>query len=86
MAKDPNEVGQSGTARPASLLVTRAPAIIRTKVVQATKVANRWWDRLYGVVRDFRTRLLFDISGSGLPRQPARTIYQFYIPPVAAPV
>jgi hypothetical protein len=46
MAKEPKEVGQSGTASPASLLVTRAPATISRKVVKATKVANRWYGRL----------------------------------------
>jgi hypothetical protein len=55
MANLPNVVGQSGTASPASLLVTSAPAMIRIKVVQATKTANAWCDRLYGVVADFRT-------------------------------
>ena len=33
--QDPNEVGQSGTESPASLLVTSAPAMIRRKVAQA---------------------------------------------------
>ena len=37
--KLPNEVGQSGTESPASFEVTRAPAISRRKVENATKVA-----------------------------------------------
>src|SRR5580658_9342610 len=45
---DPNEVGQSGTDRPASLLVTKAPAMIRRKVHEARITARRWWPRLYG--------------------------------------
>jgi hypothetical protein len=40
---------------PASLLVTRAPAMMSTKVAQATKTAKRWCARLYGVARDFRS-------------------------------
>ena len=55
--KDPNDVGQSGMDRPASLLVTRAPATIRTNVAQATKTAKRWCARLYGVVSDFKCLL-----------------------------
>src|ERR1700758_3949907 len=51
---EPKVVGQSGTERPASLLVTRAPAIIRRKVAQAVKTAKRWCARLYGAARDFR--------------------------------
>jgi hypothetical protein len=39
MRKLPNEVGQSGTERPASLLVTSAPAMINRNVAQATKMA-----------------------------------------------
>ena len=39
--KDPNEVGQSGMESPASLLVTRAPAMMRTKVAHAVKTAKR---------------------------------------------
>jgi hypothetical protein len=39
--KEPNEVGQSGTDRPASLLVTRAPAMIKRKVQKARMTANR---------------------------------------------
>jgi hypothetical protein len=37
--KLPKEVGQSGTERPASLLVTSAPAMIKKKVQTATKIA-----------------------------------------------
>jgi hypothetical protein len=37
---EPKEVGQSGTDKPASLLVTSAPATIRMKVAQATKTAK----------------------------------------------
>jgi hypothetical protein len=37
--KLPKEVGQSGTERPASLLVTNAPAMIKRKVQIATKIA-----------------------------------------------
>ena len=33
--QEPNEVGQSGTDSPASLLVTSAPAMMRRKVQQA---------------------------------------------------
>src|SRR5208282_3903511 len=44
--KDPKEVGQSGMERPASLLVTSAPAMIRTNVAQAVKTAKRWCARL----------------------------------------
>jgi hypothetical protein len=51
--KDPKEVGQSGMERPASLLVTRAPAMMRTKVAQAVKTAKRWCARLYGVAGEF---------------------------------
>ena len=40
--KEPKEVGQSGMESPASLLVTSAPAMIRTKVAHAVKTANRW--------------------------------------------
>jgi len=36
----PNEVGQSGTDKPASLLVTKAPAVMTTKVVQAVNTAK----------------------------------------------
>ena len=51
---DPKEVGQSGMESPASLLVTRAPAMMRTKVAHAVKTAKRWCARLQGVARDFR--------------------------------
>jgi len=44
--KDPKEVGQSGMERPASLLVTRAPAMIKTNVALAVKTAKRWCARL----------------------------------------
>src|ERR1043165_3391470 len=37
----PFESGQSGVARPASWLVTNAPAMIRQNVAQATRMANR---------------------------------------------
>src|SRR5580700_9190373 len=53
--KDPKEVGQSGMERPASLLVTSAPAMMRTKVAHAVKTAKRWCARLYGVARNFRS-------------------------------
>jgi hypothetical protein len=36
----PKLVGQSGTERPASLLVTRAPAMMRIKVANAVKTAK----------------------------------------------
>jgi len=39
--KDPKEVGQSGTERPASLLVTSAPAMRTKNVNPATKIAKR---------------------------------------------
>jgi hypothetical protein len=51
-------VGQSGTERPASLLVTRAPAMMRRKVAPTTPTAKLWRARLYGVEMDFRGRLL----------------------------
>jgi len=38
---EPNDVGQSGTESPASLLVTSAPATMRTKVQQARITAKR---------------------------------------------
>ena len=38
---EPKEVGQSGTERPASLLVTSAPATIRRNVAQARITAKR---------------------------------------------
>jgi hypothetical protein len=66
--KDPKEVGQSGMERPASLLVTSAPAMMRTKVAHAVKTAKRWCARLYGVVRDFRS----NSSIVAPPEQPAR--------------
>src|SRR6185503_15606595 len=37
----PFESGQSDVARPASLLVTSAPAMIRKNVAQPTRMANR---------------------------------------------
>ena len=40
LVQDPNEVGQSGTESPASLLVTSAPAMIRRKVQQASTTAK----------------------------------------------
>ncbi len=51
-------MGQSGTDSPASLLVTRAPAMISRKTQHARKTAKRWWARLYGVARPFRNVLL----------------------------
>jgi len=51
--KDPKEVGQSGMESPASLLVTRAPAMIRTNVAHAVNTAKPWCARLYGVARGF---------------------------------
>jgi hypothetical protein len=36
----PKLVGQSGTERPASLLVTSAPAMMRIKVANAAKTAK----------------------------------------------
>jgi len=39
---EPNEVGQSGTERPASLLVTSAPAMMRKNVQQVSTTANLW--------------------------------------------
>src|SRR6185369_15720339 len=38
----PYEVGQSGTASPASWLVTDAPATIRSQVQRTWKQAKRW--------------------------------------------
>src|ERR1051326_1237743 len=52
--QEPNEVGQSGTERPASLLVTKAPAMISKKVQQARRTANRWRPGLYLVAMAFR--------------------------------
>ena len=43
---EPNEVGQSGTERPASLLVTSAPTTMSKNVAPAVKIANLWWARL----------------------------------------
>jgi hypothetical protein len=37
----PFESGQSEVAKPASLLVTSAPAMIKKNVAQATSIANR---------------------------------------------
>src|SRR5436305_4653975 len=48
----PYEVGQSGTDRPASSLVTSAPAIMTRKVTAAMKSAMRWCHELYGVAMD----------------------------------
>jgi len=42
MGQRPKEVGQSGTERPASLLVTRAPASSRKKVAAAVQTAKAW--------------------------------------------
>ena len=50
---DPKLVGQSGTERPASLLVTSAPATIRIKVALAVKIANQCRPRLYGCSMPF---------------------------------
>jgi hypothetical protein len=36
----PKDVGQSGTDSPASLLVTRAPAVMTTRVAQAVNTAK----------------------------------------------
>jgi hypothetical protein len=47
-------VGQSGTDKPASLLVTSAPATIRTRVAQAVKTAKRCSPRWYGISMPFR--------------------------------
>jgi len=47
-------VGQSGTDKPASLLVTSAPATIRTRVALAVKTAKRWSPRWYGISMPFR--------------------------------
>src|SRR5216684_7694514 len=52
--QEPNDVGQSGRESPASLLVTSAPAMMRTKVQQASKTASRWCPRLYGVAMPLR--------------------------------
>src|SRR6185295_5468979 len=38
----PFESGQSDVAKPASLLVTSAPAMIKKNVAQATSIANRF--------------------------------------------
>src|ERR1700722_6478078 len=51
---DPKEVGQSGIERPASLLVTSAPAIMSKNVTQATNVAKMWCPRLYVASMRFR--------------------------------
>src|SRR5271166_1128170 len=51
---EPNVVGQSGTDKPASLLVTRAPATIRTRVTQAVKMAKRCSPGWYGISMPFR--------------------------------
>jgi hypothetical protein len=61
--KDPNEVGQSGMESPASLLVTSAPAMIRTNVAHAVKTAKRWCARLYDVARDFSGYSLRRLTG-----------------------
>jgi hypothetical protein len=47
-------VGQSGTDKPASLLVTSAPATMRTSVAQAVKTAKRCSPRWYGISMPFR--------------------------------
>src|SRR5712692_1467781 len=52
--QDPNEVGQSGTESPASLLVTRAPAMMRRNVQVARTTASLWCPRLYGMAIAFR--------------------------------
>src|SRR5215510_15575117 len=41
----PFESGQTDVANPASLLVTRAPAMIKKNVAQATSIANRFKPR-----------------------------------------
>ena len=51
---EPKLVGQSGTDNPASLLVTRAPATIRTSVILAVKMAKRCNSRWYGISMPFR--------------------------------
>src|ERR1019366_7873023 len=51
---EPKLVGQSGTDNPASLLVTSAPATMRTRVAQAVKTAKRCSPRWYGISRPFR--------------------------------
>src|SRR5215468_10913626 len=38
----PNVVGQSGTARPAPVLVTSPPAMIRNTVATMVTTANQW--------------------------------------------
>src|SRR5712691_10521911 len=52
---DPKLVGQSGTERPASLLVTSAPATINSNVTQEVKMAKRCSPRWYGIAIDFRS-------------------------------
>jgi len=52
---EPKEVGQSGTDNPASLLVTKAPAMMSRNVQPARKQANLWRARLYGVTIPFRS-------------------------------
>jgi hypothetical protein len=45
----PYESGQSGAAKPASWLVTSAPAMIKKNVAQATSIANRFNPRLIDI-------------------------------------
>jgi hypothetical protein len=47
----PFDSGQSGVARPASLLVTNAPAMIKKNVAQATRMAKRLRPRF---IKDWR--------------------------------
>src|SRR5207245_9757047 len=60
--REPKEVGQSGTERPASLLVTKAPAMMSMNVAAAVNRAKRCSARLYGVETDFRRGSLGSIE------------------------
>src|ERR1700694_2604524 len=53
--QEPQDVGQSGTDNPASLLVTSAPAMRSRKVQLARVTANLWCPWLYGLAMNFST-------------------------------
>src|SRR4051812_34107632 len=65
----PYVVGQSGTERPESVLVTRLPARTRRTVHPATNFANRWSTVLRPALRAYRPCCLVGGGGRGLERE-----------------
>ena len=66
-SSEPNEVGQSGTERPASLLVTSAPAMMSRNVTRRRKDGKPVMGPVVRYGNGLQKRLLEDLCSAGIP-------------------